>query len=120
MSQLAVFAGSLGAILVMTLAAWALGLGRGAAIASAEEAREAAEGMISGFDAGEAVLGSDGRAALVHGKAGDVALLKLHGARVAARHLRLPLASESTPEGLRIDSGDRRFGAVLLRGVTGY
>ncbi|MFS2108258.1 hypothetical protein ACCC88_01105 [Sphingomonas sp. Sphisp140] len=120
MTQLYVFAGSLGAILVMTLAAWALGLGRGAAIASAEEARETAEGLISGFDAGEALLGSDGRAALVHGKAGDVALLKMHGARVAVRHLRLPLTSQTTPDGLRVDSGDRRFGAVLLRGVTGY
>jgi hypothetical protein len=119
-SQLAVFAGSIGFILVMVLAAWALGLGRGAVIASAEEARETAEGMISGFDAGEALLGSDGRAALVHGKAGDVALLKMHGARVAARHLRLPLTSQPTPDGLRIDSGDKRFGAVLLRGVTGY
>lgn len=120
MTQAYIFGGSLAAILLMTLAAWALGLGRGSAIASPEEARETAEGMISGFDAGEALLGSDGKAALVHGKAGDVALLKMHGARIAARHLRLPLASEPTPEGLRIDSGDKRFGAVLLRGVTGY
>jgi hypothetical protein len=119
-SQLAIFLGSLGSILFMTAVAWALGLGRDGAIASAEEAREAAEGMIPGFDAGEALLGSDGRAALVHGRAGDVALLKLHGARIAARHLRLPLATEYTPEGLRIDSGDTRFGSVLLRGVTGY
>ena len=120
MTQAYIFGGSLASILFMTLVAWALGLGRGSAIASMDEARETAEGMISGFDAGEALLGSDGKAALVHGKAGDVALLKMHGARVAARHLRLPLASEATPEGLRIDSGDRRFGAVLLRGVTGY
>lgn len=120
MSQAYIFLGSLVAILLMTLAAWGLGLGRDAAIASPEEARKAAEEMIPGFDAGEALLGSDGRAALVHGKAGDLALLKLHGARVAARHLRMPLASEATPEGLRIDSGDKRFGAVLLRGVTGY
>lgn len=120
MSELTIFGGSLAAILFMTLVAWALGLGRGAAIASLQEARETAEGMISGFDAGEALLGSDGQAALVHGKAGDVALLKVHGARIAARHLRLPLASEATPAGLRIDSGDRRFGAVVLKGVSGF
>ncbi len=120
MSELYIFGGSLASILFMTAVAWALGLGRGAAIASAEEARGTAEAMISGFDAGEALLGSDGKAALVHGKAGDVALLKMHGARVAARHLRLPLASLATPDGLRVDSGDKRFGAVLLRGVTGY
>jgi hypothetical protein len=119
-SELYIFGGSLASILFMTAVAWALGLGKGAAIASAEEARGTAEAMISGFDAGEALLGSDGKAALVHGKAGDVALLKMHGARVAARHLRLPLASLATPEGLRVDSGDKRFGAVLLRGVTGY
>ncbi len=118
MNQLYVSAGSIGAILVMVLVAWALGLGRGAAIASAAEARETAEGMISGFDGGEALVGSDGRAALVHGKAGDAALLKMHGARVAARHLRLPLTTVSTPDGLRIDSGDKRFGAVLLRGIS--
>lgn len=120
MSELYIFGGSLASILFMTAVAWALGLGKGAAIGSAEEARGTAEAMISGFDAGEALLGSDGKAALVHGKAGDVALLKMHGARVAARHLRLPLASLATPEGLRVDSGDKRFGAVLLRGVTGY
>jgi hypothetical protein len=119
-SELYIFGGSLASILFMTAVAWALGLGKGAAIASAEEARGTAEAMISGFDAGEALLGSDGKAALVHGKAGDVALLKMHGARVAARHLRLPLTSLVTPEGLRVDSGDQRFGAVLLRGVTGY
>jgi len=119
-NQLYIFGGSLAAILFMTLVAWALGLGRDGAIASSQEARETAEGMISGFDAGEALLGSDGKAALVHGKAGDVALLKMHGARVAARHLRLPLATEATPEGLRVSSGDKRFGTVLLRGVTGY
>ncbi|MEP9358846.1 hypothetical protein [Sphingomonas sp. KR3-1] len=120
MNQLAIFAGSLASILVMTLAAWLLGLGRGSGIASAEEARDTAEAMISGFDADEALLGSDGKAALVRGKAGDAALLKLHGARIAARHLHAPLASEATPEGLRIDSGDKRFGSVLLRGVTAY
>ena len=119
MTQLYVFGGSIAAVLVLALISRLLGLG-GGRIAGAEEARAAAEGMIPGFDAGEALLGSDGKAALVHGKRVDAALLKLHGARVAVRHLHVPLISETTPEGLRIDSGDRRFGTVLLRGVTHY
>jgi len=109
--------GSLVAVLGLAGIAALLRLG-GGAIANEREAMTAAEEAIAGFAAEHAVLGSDGRAALVHGVDGSVVLLKLHGARVAVRHLELPLRTAPTPEGLRIDSGERRFGAVLLRGVS--
>jgi hypothetical protein len=118
-TQLPVLAGSLAAILVLAGFARLLGLG-GGGLASAEQARDTAEAMLSGFEGGEVLLGSDGKSALVQGRANDAALLKLHGARIAARHLAQPLATERTPDGLRIDSRDRRFGTVLLRGVTHY
>lgn len=118
MNHLIVFGGSIVAVLVLALVARLLGLGRGARIASEAEARDTAEALISGFEGGAAVLASDGRAALVHGRAGDAALLKIHGARIAARHLHAPLAAMVVPEGLTVDSGDVRFGTVMLKGVT--
>lgn len=110
--------GSLAAVLLLALTARLLKLG-GGTIADEAAAKQAAEQLLSGFDAEYATLGSDGQAALVHGSDGSVALLKIHGAQIAARRLRPPLATETLPEGLRIASGERRFGSVLLRGVTG-
>ena len=117
MTQLTIFGGSIVAVLVLALLARLLGLG-GARIGSAEEARAAAEAMIPGFEGGAVMIGSDGKAALVRGGAGDAALLKIHGARIAARHLRAPLAGTPAPDGLAFDSGDARFGTVVLKGVT--
>jgi hypothetical protein len=115
-NQLTLFLGSLAAILVLAGAAWALRLG-GGAIAGEAMAMAEAEAMLSGFDAERAVVGSDGQAALVLGTDGSAALLKVHGTQVAARRLYPPLASEATPEGLRIATGEARFGAVTIRGV---
>ena len=118
MNQLALLGGSLAAILVLATVAWMLRLG-GGAIGGEAEAMRAAEEILSGFEAERAVLGADGQAALVHGRDGSVALLKIHGAQIAGRRLRPPLDSTSTAEGLRIASGERSFGAVTLRGVEG-
>lgn len=93
--------------------AWLLGLG-GAEIADEAEAHRIAEEALAGFSAGEAFVSSDGRGALVLGKSGSPALLKVHGAQVAARRLDR-LHVESMPEGVRIGSGERLFGDVLLR-----
>jgi hypothetical protein len=115
-NQLAVLGGSLAAILVLAAVAWMLRLG-GGAIGGEAEAMRVAEEILSGFEADRAVLGSDGQAALVYGRDGSVALLKVHGAQVAGRRLRPPLDLSPSSEGLRIASGERRFGAVTLRGV---
>ncbi len=117
MDALATFAASLAAILGLALAAHLLRLG-GGSIADAEEAMREAEGQLPGFEAAHAQLGSDGRAAIVHGRDGSVALLKLHGSQVAAR--RVPAdAVRATDAGLLVTTGERRFGDVLVRDARG-
>lgn len=103
------------AVLALAGIARALKLG-GKKIADEAEAIATAEAMLSGFEAECAVVGSDGLAALVHGRDGSLALLKVHGARIAARRLMLPVDAEATPEGLRIATGEA-FGTVTVRGV---
>lgn len=105
--------GSLVAILVLSGLAALLGLGR-ARITDAAMARAEAEASFGDFEAGEAIIGSDGRAAIVHGRSGEVAVLKLHGAHVAAR-LVPPSALTETADGWRVATGDARFGTVLVR-----
>ena len=116
MSQLAILGGSLAAVLGLAGIARVLRLG-GGAIGSEAEAMRAAEDALPGFEGERATLGSDGRAALVHGRDGSVALLKLHGTQIAARRLTAPRMVPSA-EGLLVDSGEARFGKVLLRGVS--
>ena len=117
MSKLIVLGGSLVAILLLALAARLLRLG-GKRIASEAEAMAEAEAILSGFEATGAVIGSDGQAALVHGRDGSAALLKVHGARIAARRVSAPRA-EAVADGVRVDSGEALFGAVLIRGASG-
>ena len=105
--------GSLAAVLVLAGIAWALGLGR-ASIADEAEAMRAAEDALSGFEAERAVVGSDGRAALVYGAEGKIAVLKMHGAQPAVR-LVSAAAVHETAEGLAVDSGERLFGSVIVR-----
>ena len=105
--------GSIAAVLVLAGIAWALGLGR-ASIADEAEAMRAAEDALSGFEAIHAVVGSDGRAALVYGVAGKIALLKMHGAWPAVR-LVSPEAVRETTDDLVVDSGERLFGRVLVK-----
>jgi hypothetical protein len=112
-----VLGGSLVAVAVMTAIAWALKLG-GGRIASEAEAIAAAEQMLSGFEGARVAIGSDGQAALVRGTDGSVAVLKMHGAQIAARRVRPPVEAEPGAEGLCIATGERRFGAVLVRGVA--
>lgn len=107
--------GSLLAILALAGIARMLRLGE-SRIADAETARRFAEERLVGFRAGAAIVGTDGGAALVAGN-GTVALLKRHGAKVAARRLVPPLKLREVIEGVAVDSGERAFGRVELRGV---
>lgn len=116
MTPLHVFFGSLAAIVALAFVARMLRLG-GGSIADTAEAMREAEAQLSGFEAERAVVGSDGQAALVHGRDGSIALLKMHGTRVAARRLASPRIRR-TGEGLIVASGERRFGDVLVRGVS--
>ncbi len=117
MNPLAVLGASLVAVLGLALVARLLGLG-GRGIAGEDAAMTEAEAMLPGFAGVRAVVGSDGRAALVWGADGSVALLKLHGAQVAARRLVGDFEHRVTAEGVVIDSGERGFGRVLLVGVA--
>lgn len=107
--------GSVAAVLVLVLISWLLKLGE-SRIADAETAKTMAEDALSGFVARDALVGTNGAAALVLGNDG-IALLKRHGAKVAARRLARPLWRRPSPEGVTIESGERMFGPVLLYGV---
>lgn len=107
--------GSVAAVLVLVLISWLLKLGE-SRIADAETAKRMAEDALSGFVARDALVGTNGAAALVLGNDG-IALLKRHGAKVAARRLARPLWRRPSPEGVTIESGERMFGPVLLYGV---
>lgn len=108
--------GSLVAILVLAGIAWALRLGHDARIASPEEAAAAAEAALAGFATADAVVGADGGGALAVGEDGRLAAIKRHGARAAVREVRWS-AVRPTPGGVVIETGERRFGAVMLTGV---
>ncbi|MEG3088471.1 hypothetical protein [Sphingomonas sp. PB4P5] len=105
--------GSIAAILVLAGIAWALGLGR-TSITGEADAMRAAEDALSGFEATRAVVGSDGRAALVYGVDGRVAVLKMHGAQPAVRLVRTA-AVQDTGEALLVESGERLFGRVSVK-----
>lgn len=107
---------SLAGVLALALVARWLRLGE-SRISSESQARETAEQMLAGFVAHGAVLGTDGGASLVAGN-GAIAVLKRHGAKVAARRLFPPLRLAQAIEGVRVETGERLFGGVLLFGVT--
>ena len=107
--------GSVAAVLVLVLISWLLKLGE-SRIADEATAKRMAEEALSDFVARDALVGTNGAAALVLGDDG-IALLKRHGAKVAARRLARPLWRRPSPEGVTIESGERMFGPVLLYGV---
>ena len=80
-----VLGGSLAAILVLAGICWALKLGRVERIASPEDAADAADQSLPGFDTVGAVVGADGSGALAVADDGRVAVMKRHGARIAVR-----------------------------------
>ncbi|TGX53585.1 hypothetical protein E5A73_12220 [Sphingomonas gei] len=107
--------GSVAAVLILVLVSWLLKLGE-SRIADEATARRMAEDALSGFVARAALVGTNGAAALVLGTDG-IALIKRHGAKVAARRLGRPLWRRASPEGVTIETGERMFGPVLLYGV---
>lgn len=113
------FAGSLAAVLALAGIAWLLGLGRGertTRIGGAEAAVRHAEDALAGFAAVAAVTSLDDRAGLVSSTDGRVAVLKMHGARVAVREVGWT-AVRAAAGGIVVETGDRRFGRVTLGGV---
>lgn len=112
-----VLGGSLAAILALAGICWALKLGRVERIASAEDAADAADQSLPGFVTVGAAVGADGSGALAVGDDGRVAVMKRHGARIAVREVTWH-ALRSTPAGIVVETGERRFGSVSLTGVN--
>ena len=101
----------------MGLAAW-LGLGRAhRMMRSVDEAIEAVGVALPRFAAFDAVIAEDGRAALVIDSTGAIALVLVRGTRVRARAVDWAMMRQ-THAGILVETGDRRFGEVLLAGVT--
>jgi len=109
----ALLGGSLAGVLALAGTAWLLKLG-GGGIGDMAAAKTAAEDALSGFAAADAIVAEDGHAALVIGTDGSVALLKLHGAQIAARRLYPPLSIARGGGLAYIDSGERAFGRIAI------
>ncbi|WEK44352.1 MAG: hypothetical protein P0Y64_05965 [Candidatus Sphingomonas colombiensis] len=112
-----VLGGSLAAVLALGGAATLLRLGPTQRMLVEEaDALRAADEAVAGFVGVSAVIGADGRAALVFGEDRRVVVLKTHGARIAARVIEWD-AVRATPGGMLVETRERRFGAVTLLGV---
>lgn len=109
--------GSLVAVLLLAAIAWWLRLGHDARIDSPEAAADAADHALPGFRAANAVVGADGMAALaIDEGATRLAICKRHGARIAVREVGWD-AVRSAPGGIVVETGERRFGRVAVKGV---
>jgi hypothetical protein len=104
-------------VVTLVLLARALGFGTNARLTSAEDAAARAAEALTGFTPTEAALGADGRAALVAGQDGRLALVNSFGDRFVVRPLdasraalegetlRLRLDEPGTPT-VRLDLGE--------------
>jgi len=108
--------GSLVAILALAGVAWFLRLGGDTRIGGPEYAADAADHSLSGFVTLNAVVGADGHGALAVARDGRIAAIKRHGARLAVREVAWD-AIRATPQGMLVETGERRFGSVLVAGV---
>lgn len=115
MTQLHTLAGSLAAVLALAGIAWAIRLGHmridwNEAIFFAQDKLE--------LDPLDALVGGDGKAALVVDYENKVAAIKLHGARYAGRVLASPVELRESKGGVTVATGDGFFGDLVLRGCT--
>lgn len=108
---------ALAVVIVLGALAWWL-MRRGAThrIDEPEDAMQAAEAALAGFVALSAVIGADGRAALVFGEGLRVAVLTVRGATAVAREI-VWRDVRATRAGLLVATGTRRLGTVLVAGV---
>jgi hypothetical protein len=106
-------AGSLAAVLVVAWLVGRLGLGQGTPLDEAA-ARRLAEEVFVGHRFTRAALDRDGRAALVEGSRGELALVRAHGDKWVARLLAPPLAATVDGEALIIPASETMFGTTAL------
>lgn len=103
-------------LVMAAVAVRVLTAGRHQRIDTPEEAAAAAEEGLPGFATEGAVVGADGEGALVVDRDGRVAVMKRAGKRIAVREVAWSTV-RSTGDGIVIETGERRFGSVALRGV---
>jgi hypothetical protein len=108
--------GGVAALLVIAAAGWASRRRRAGRVGSPEEAAQAAESALPDFTASGAVVGADGAGALAVDARGRVAVMRRRGRGIRVREVAWSEV-RATAEGIVIDTGDRRFGAVALAGV---
>lgn len=109
--NLPLLVGSLVAVLATAgVVAW-LGLGREGRIG---DPLRLAEDLLPDFEAEEAFADAEGRSALVRGRDGSWAVLRIQGLHPVAR--RFPSRPALTAEGnaILIDAGERRFGLTRI------
>ena len=112
--KLVQFGGSLLAILALAWIALKLGLGGDARIRDEAHLRDLVDEALHGFDPVETAIGRDGLAALARDGKGRVIVLRRHGSHFASRMLDGAARIERTDDTLVVDTGDRRFGAVVF------
>lgn len=95
---------------------WLIRSSRGSRLDSPEDAMLAAEQAIAGFAALSAVVGTDGKAALVFGDGLRVAVAKARPRQPAAREI-VWVDTQATRDGLLVNTKDWRLGTVLIAGV---
>jgi hypothetical protein len=110
-----------GALAVLAAAAagigWFVLRGRSSTIGSPEDAAQAVETALAGFVTAGAVVGAGGAAALAVDGTGRVAVCKRQGSRIAVREVAWS-AVRATGAGVLVDTGERRFGTVIVEGVN--
>lgn len=108
------FMGSLAAILLLAGLAWALKLGGKPVLKGKEDVRNAASEVEDGFEAARISIARDGKAALAADADGRIMVIKRHGNRFAGRILTSEAKVREEVDGLVVDCGETRFGAVRL------
>lgn len=112
--ELMQFLGSLVAILAVAGLAWWLKLGGTPLLLNEGEAQAAASEAIDRFESVETAVDANGRGAILRDRSGYLLLLKRHGNKFAGRLLTHSATGRIDRGKLVVDSGERRFGIVIL------
>ncbi len=108
------FAGSLIAILVVGALVFALKLGRSTSLSTHTDAARAAAQVHDGYAANQSAISEAGNAAVLSDKAGQIMVIKAHGAHFAGRLLGAEASASVQGNVLSIATGEARFGTVSL------
>lgn len=103
-------------LLLVGAGTWRLRFAGRGRIGAPEEAAGAADAALPGFATSGAVVGADGGGALAVDVRGRVAVMRRRGRGIRVREVDWS-AVRAGPEGIVVETGDRRLGAVSLTGV---